>query len=77
MAENLASKKICSLWAYSKEIDLRSGEVCVQNIQSWLLFPCSESQNGLEEANFDDTNNLYLQSIQASGDSLTPVLQFS
>ena len=78
VAENLASKKICSLWAYSKEMDLRSGEgvhkiycCCFSNCQ------CSESpQNGLEEANFDDTNNLYLQSIQASGNILSPVVQF-
>ena len=31
VAENLASKKICSLWAYSKELDLRCGRGCVQN----------------------------------------------
>ena len=76
VAENLASKKICSLWAYSKEIDLRSGEGVRSKFNVGCSFKCSESQNGLEEANFDDTNNLYLQSIQASGNLPSPVLQF-
>lgn len=75
MAENLASKKVCSLWAYSKELDLRSigGGVVLKN-SMWAArskFPCSESQSGLEEAEFDDTNNLYLESIQASGNQMS------
>ena len=55
------------------------GRGCFQNFMLAALSnhcQCSESQNGLEEANFDGTNDLYLQSIQASGNLLSSVIQF-